>query len=458
MPHPRQVKDRTPAAPTRRGWTAIARTWCGVSLLALAATTAHPADSITPTLRELMEQNRLLREQAERQQQQLEELQAQVERLARASAERDSERDDARSGGAERAAPAEPGGRKIIVSGMGSLNFFAGQANNKYSEREFRVDEARLFVEAEVRPDTFVFGELILSQREALDDSFQLGEYYLERENLLGDLIAPRLLNVRVGRVAVPFGEEYKVRSPIHNPLITHSVTDFWGVDEGIVVYGEKENVSYAFAVQNGGISRLRDWHQDKALVGRIGWSPLPALHVSASAMRTGRLDRAHEFGSEMWIGNAVFRGVGDPATTRTFEAELAQFDARWGYHAGHLAGAVGTGRYRDDDTAANNRRAFDFFQVEAAHDVVGKLYAAARYSELRTDRGYHLPGLGKFNTYFLGSTLTRRISRLGLGGGYRLNRDVNLKFEYTFEDARRMDGSSRPDEDQLAAELAVKF
>lgn len=446
-----------PAVTTRATRSTVARTGWLASLLVLAASAVH-AEAVEPSLRELMEQNRLLREQAQRQQVQLEELKNRVERLARDSADRELEAQDQRQSSPERTPTSEPRRGKIIVSGMGSLNFFAGQSRNKYSNREFRVDEARLFVEAEVRPATFLYGELILSQREALNENFQLGEYYLEQENILGDLLDPRLLNLRVGRIAVPFGEEYQVRSPVRNPLITHSVTDFWGVDEGVALYGEKGGVSYAFAVQNGGISRMRDWHKDKALVGRVGWNLTPALYLSASAMRTGKLDAAHEFGSEVWIGNAVFRSVGKPATTRTFEADLGQVDLRWRTRGGHVAGAIGTGRYRDDDVSANNRRTFDFFQVEAAHDVIGRVYAAARYSELQANRGYYLPGLGNFGDYFLGNTLTRKISRLGVGGGYRFSGDLNLKFEYTFENARRMDGSLRPDEDQFAAELAVKF
>jgi hypothetical protein len=405
-----------------------------------------------------MEQNRLLREQAQRQQVQLEALMSRVERLARESADRESETQDLRRDALERSPTVEPTRSRIIVSGMGSLNFFAGQSRNKYSNRDFRVDEARLFVEAEVRPATFLYGELILSQREALNEDFQLGEYYLERENLLGDLLDPRLLNLRVGRIAVPFGEEYQLRSPVRNPLITHSVTDFWGVDEGVALYGEKGGVSYAFAVQNGGISRLRDWHRDKALVGRIGWNLTRALYLSASAMRTGKLDAANEFGSEIWLGNAVLRGVGNPATTRTFGAELGQTRPA-------LARARRARGRRDRDRPVSGRRPL---RQQPPHLRLlpgrgrprchrpglcrGTLQRAAGRSRLLPRRA------GSFNDYFLGSTLTRKISRLGLGGGYRFSGDLNLKFEYTFENARKLDGSLRPDEDQFAAELAVKF
>ena len=36
----------------------------------------------------------------------------------------------------------------------------------------------------------------------------------------------------------LPFGEEYQVRNAIDNPLVTHSLSDVWGIDEGVQVYG----------------------------------------------------------------------------------------------------------------------------------------------------------------------------------------------------------------------------
>ena len=34
----------------------------------------------------------------------------------------------------------------------------------------------------------------------------------------------------------------------------------------------------------------------------------------------------------------------------------------------------------------------------------------------------------------------------------------INLKLEYTFEDARRQNGTRRPDENQFGTEVAVQF
>ena len=42
----------------------------------------------------------------------------------------------------------------------------------------------------------------------------------------------------------------------------------------------------YVVALQNGGISRLRDFNADKAVAGRISWDPARWLSLSGSAIQ----------------------------------------------------------------------------------------------------------------------------------------------------------------------------
>jgi len=72
---------------------------------------------------------------------------------------------------------------------------------------------------------------------------------------------------------------------------VTHSLEDLWGVDEGLELYGSFGKVSYAVAVQNGGVPGARDYNSDKSVAGRISYDPNRWLHLSVSAMRTGDLD-----------------------------------------------------------------------------------------------------------------------------------------------------------------------
>ena len=433
-----------------QGWTQLAIFFGCFSLL--------PAESQEGTLRELLEQNRLLRDQARTQQAQINELRLRIEQLAASQSEHDKEWATFQSASKDASPPSNTSDRRVIISGQGAFSYTDAQSRGEFSKAGFRVDDARIFVESQIRRNTYLFSELILTQRQTRDTALHLGELYLDLENPFGDAVADRFINLRMGRLGIPFGQEYLHRNPIHNPLITHSVSDFWGFDEGLEIYGENGRFSYVLAVQNGGVSQLRDFNRDKSVTVRISWKPLPRLQMSLSGFRTGKLDRAQDNTSEMWIGNAFFRSIGKAASTKSYQAELGQFDASWTWASGSLIGSAGRGSYNDDDSTADNRRTFSFYQTQLVQEIWSKLYSAFRYSSLSTDRGYYLQGLGSYRDYFASETLTRRISRFALGFGYRFSPDLILKVEQTWEDARKEDGGKRPDEDQLAAEVAVRF
>jgi hypothetical protein len=344
------------------------------------------------------------------------------------------------------------------VSGEVGVAFFAGEENTAFPNDEFRVDDARLFVEAEVARNVYLFSELTLNQRESPDEFFRLGECYIEVAELPVPWSADHTFTVRAGRMDVPFGEEYQHRDVMANPLISHSVTDFWGIDEGLEVFGRASRWDYTLAVQNGSHRTLHDFNRDKAVVARLGFTPRRGLRTSVSAMRTGDLARAADQLSEIWIGNGFFRSIGAAATTSTFRANLAQLDGRYDWTGGHLLGAVGRAWYEDDDTTADNRREFDFFQLEAQQALTGRLYGAVRYSSIEADRGYPLIGHGTFANYFAGSNFTDNIQRFGLGLGYDPVENFRLKVEYTWERGRLTSGANRNETDQLAAEAGVKF
>src|SRR5207249_4163581 len=122
--------------------------------------------------------------------------------------------------------------------------------------------------------DVYFFGELNLMTRETSDLELKLGELYLDFENVSKLWNRERMLNVRAGRMYIPFGEEYLVRYAIDNPLISHSLSDLWGVDEGLELYGNIGKVSYVVAVQSGGPSGGRDYTADKSVAGRISFDP----------------------------------------------------------------------------------------------------------------------------------------------------------------------------------------
>ncbi len=157
-----------------------------------------------------------------------------------------------------------------------------------------------------------------------------------------------------------------------------------------------------------------------------------------------------------MWFGNGFFRSVGSEATTR-FAAELVEGDVEVRLPHGHLGAFGGYIHYHDNDPVARNSREMFYYSVEAVHDIAGKLYGAARFSQVVANQGYGIVGNGTFGDYLFG-TLTRDLWRLSLDLGYRWNKNLLLKAEYSFERGRTVEGESRDSEDLFALEAAFKF
>lgn len=349
---------------------------------------------------------------------------------------------------------------RVNFSGEGGVAFFNTGRDGLWPNSAFRVDEARLFVEAPIWGDVYFFSEINLATRENDDLNVELGELYLDFENVSQLWGRDRQLNIRAGRLDVPFGEEYLSRDAIDNPLISHSLADFWGVDEGVELYGAFGKFSYVVAVQNGGVDGTQDYNSDKAVVARVGFDPTRWLHLSVSAMRTGDLDASDDYLSEIWFGNGWFRSIGSTNTTK-FHANLIEGDVAVRWKDGHFKAFGGAICYDDNDPSRNNERNMYYYSMEAKQRLLRKLYAAARFSQIFADDGYPIAGLGDQGEYFFTwnpAKWTEDIWRLSLGLGWQFSDRLLLKAEYTFERGTEVGGGKRDHEDFFGAEAAFKF
>lgn len=411
----------------------------------------------------VLEQNRKLQEELRAQARTIDALAAQLAKVQAESARHEDElkalreRTDGADAGRDASARGEA---TVRISGEAGLAFFRSGGEGEFPQSTFRLDDAKVLLEAKVWRDVYFVSELDLFLRETGNANVQFGEVFAEFENVSGHWGQDRLVNVRVGRFNTPFGEEYQVRGVLDNPLITHSVADVWGLDQGLELYGSAGPFSYVAAVQNGGFSTDRDFTSDKALIGRIGYGPASWLSLSASAMRTGDLTPAGDSMSAVWFGNGFFRGLGTPAApTLRFHADLYELDATLRWSGGSLAAAGGWGRFGDEG-GVNHSRDLSYYSVEAQQRLAGGLYGAVRYSGVDVDGGYPLAGLGRAGPYFYNpfAPLTERLHRLSLGFGYRFGPPLVLKLEYAFERGRTTDGDDRDHEDLLATELGLRF
>ncbi len=352
---------------------------------------------------------------------------------------------------------------RLRINGEAGAAFFDTGEEGQYPHNEFLIDEAKLFVEASIIDDIYAFAEINVITRENSDETLQLGELYVDLEDVSKLWGKDRVLNIRLGRFDIPFGEEYLTRDAIDNPLISHSLSDIWGVDEGIQLYGSIKTFEYVLAVQNGGVPVARDFHSDKSIVGRILYRPGSTFHFSFSAMRTGKLDVEGDRFSEVWFGNGFLRLLGSPLTTTTIEGNVFQGDGHAQWERGHAHLAAGKLEYDDNDSVADNSRDVHYFQMEVRQNLNkskdNPWYAAARFSRITAERGFTLVGNGRLASYLFDDyELSEELWRLSLGIGYRIGKNVLLKAEYNFENGKQLNGENRDEEDFFGIEAAVRF
>jgi uncharacterized coiled-coil protein SlyX len=429
-------------------------------LVSAFAFPAHAGDA-DPRLQALAEQNRRLEEQVRAQQKTIEELSARMADILRATNRQDRELKDLKEQLADAGpAPSSPSAREheVRVAGEAGIAFFSTGAEGPFPHGEIRVDDPVVTVEAPVMRNAYFFGELKLLTRETNTDAFQLGELYVDFEDVSAWWGQPGQLSFRAGRINTPFGEEYQVRGPVANPLLSHSLSDIWGTDEGAEIYGRLGAVRYVVAVQNGGVSRLRDFNPDKAVVARLSVTPASWLRLSGSVMRTGELDARQDYLSDVWFANAFFRSIGTPATTGVFWADLGELDASVHWKTGHAGAAVGLARYDDNDPAADHARRMRFGYLELVQNIADHLYGAARYSAIRAPGGYPLAGAGDAGDYFYRPSMTDSLERLSVGLGYRIGPPLVLKVEYSWNTGHLLGGERRDGENFFGSEIGLKF
>jgi hypothetical protein len=406
----------------------------------------------------LTQQNALLQQQVQRQEQTIEVLSNRVSAVEQSSTQHDQQLDNLKADVA--GVQAAPKANRfnlgnVNLSVEGGVGVLSSQADGRYPNTDFRVNEARVYAEAPVWDDVYFFGEVDLATPENNSLNTQLGELYLDFENVSQLWGQDGMLNVRAGRMDIPFGEEYLRRNAIDNPLVLNSVSDLWGIDAGVELYGALGKFTYVTAVQNGG-GNVPDGNGDKAVSGRLGYDPTRWLHVSVSGMRTGNLSVQNDVTSAMWFGNGFFKSIGSAGTTR-FNVNLVEGDVDVNLSRGQIKMFGGYIHYDDNDPTGHNVRELYYYSVEGVADVTRKFYTVARLSQVFARNGYPVPGEGNFNEYF-NQEQTTELWRLSIGAGYRFSKRLVIKVEYAFEHGKEVDGDHRNDEDFIGTEAAFKF
>lgn len=358
-----------------------------------------------------------------------------------------------------------PWWQNLEIHGFGGAGFYDTGANGTRPHGGFAIKEASLFVHADVWQNIELYFEL---QTNRLGKDGELytrtGEVNIHFRDLwVSDHVE---LGAKLGRIDLPFGEEYLAQDAIDNPLITQSASYVYGWDEGVALYGRVGPLNFIGSLTDGTDDRSKEDHHSKAVSLKISQSPAPRLYWSVSAMHNGKsAESGLEFGGSHFepVGASHVSTLGI-SPSAVVESALVQLDLRFdvfgdrGYVAAHYGAA------QQNDAVSRFDRDFQWFGIEALLKFTPSWYAAARYSEIGTydrDEGYHFDG-----KIFAGGNAafgydTRRFRRLGVGIGYVPNPHLRIKAEAGRDWFDLIDASTRSGTDNrdfLGFEVAVGF
>lgn len=361
-----------------------------------------------------------------------------------------------------------PWWKNIEIHGFGAAGYYDTGSAATRDYGGFEIKESSLFVEADVWQDIAFFLE-IQANRLGKDDQLFLrtGEVYAHfRDIELGEIPA---FGVKVGRIDIPFGEEYLWQDSIDNPLITNSAAYPYGWDEGVLIYSGFKGLNWILAVTDGTDARSKEENSDKAVNLKLYGNPLESLYLSSSFMYNGDASKsAIEFGGSHFrpVGASHQSSVGSSSSDQV-ESAMVELDAKYSFHSaafdGYLAASLGAASQDDNDSFFD--RDFFWFSIEPFVSYKNTWYAVARYSEIGTydaAEGYHFDG----KTFAAGNNAfgydTRRFRRLALGLGWTPNPHVRAKLEIGQDWFDLIDSSAlsanNSDRKFIGAEVAVGF
>src|ERR1700744_4633957 len=190
---------------------------CAV-LFFIFANEARGTDDATVTREQLLllqKQNAQMQEQLQKQKELIDSLSRKVADIQESAAHNQTNLPGDPTSAITPAAAANPSAdasfkiANVAISGEGSVDFFKSQSRGQNPNGAFRVNEARLFLDAPIWNDVYFYSEIDFATRESTSLALNVGELYVDFEDVSQLWGRDRMLNVRAGQFYTPFGEEY---------------------------------------------------------------------------------------------------------------------------------------------------------------------------------------------------------------------------------------------------------
>lgn len=253
-----------------------------------------------------------------------------------------------------------------------------------------------------------------------------------------GIIPADRASRLRLGKMKVDFGEETHTDNAVDNnvSLISNSASIAGGYDEGVELYGHfvPGKCGYTLGLTNGSKDTGSDSNTGKAVAAKLFVQPIPQLYFSGSYYTADMVDGGS---TDFKIANITSEPTGSGAggwNRSAWEVDVKSkfFKSDGKTEIARLAGAYG--QFADNADGAADREGSYYF-LEGMYNFTPKFFTGARYSVVKLDDNYAttMNGISNANEY----------TRTSLGLGYRLNKLVTLKAEYSWNNTERIDAGT---------------
>jgi hypothetical protein len=373
--------------------------------------------------------------------------------------------------------------QRIRIGGSGAVRYMDGEARSHLETKGgFMVYQVGITVDADINDNlSFWYDTGVL--REGRTAAFN-EQIYGRYDRILGS----DMLNVKVGRTFMPFGEEYLRWNNIDNPLNSYTVSFPWAVDEGMLLFGDflsDSKLSYAAAVQNGNAGQNFDDNSKKTVSFKLSSTPTPWLYVSASYLNLGKQGDqvTRSTGTaEFWLSGFHIAPLGatsaasGPSPSAVVNGQAGEGNVKLTFDSARIWLNYG---YMFVNDGGGDR--FDRIIRYYTGEVLGyipkteqKGYLVGRYSAIGTfnpDLGYRFAGtefaVPAFRTspYSGFNNDQRDLYRYSLGAGWRLDKNAVLKLEHSWEGTHLIERAKTATNLNLLdkrnffiAELALRF
>lgn len=350
---------------------------------------------------------------------------------------------------------------KLKLKGRAAVGFFDSGKAGSYPAGSFEMPDAK--IQFAFQPDDINTVTMRFNLNNATAQSPLLDYFFLTSKDFIPALKnTPFSLSGRLGRFKLGFGEETWSDNPVEGILPSNSAGRATIIDEGLELAGKIKldkikianytltPLGWVISVSDGNSGVGSDSSTAKAFMGKLYYTPIAPLYLSASYYDSGRLRGTN---SEMSIAGLASR----PSGTAEWEREVWEVDARYDFGKGKKplepiaysdSKAIVRLSYGEFQDSASTDRFGNFGFVDGIYNLTKKVYAAGRYSVVDLDGNA---------TATLNNVTANKYDRYSLGIGYRWSENTILKLSYDWNKESGTNTTDSPN-DLISAIVASQF